>query len=150
MPEPDDELSEEAGLGDDDDLEDDEDEAGDAGDADESELTDEDSDFGPPFEARSFGGVSLVGPEATRAALLGRLARPRRWRALHLAGRVEADPERPLLTAFGLASTDADDGRWTAREIAQERIAADVVVLSTCLACGTSCVPDASVSALPR
>jgi CHAT domain-containing protein len=59
------------------------------------------------------------------------------------------DPERPLLTAFGLAATGDDDGRWTAREIALETIRADLVVLSACLSCGTSCVPDAGVAALP-
>jgi hypothetical protein len=104
---------------------------------------------GAAREARGVGTVALVGPDATREALLKHLAGPRRWRALHLAGRVEPDAERPLLSSFGLATTDADDGRWTAREIAQEKISADLVVLSTCLACDTSCVPDSSASALP-
>jgi CHAT domain-containing protein len=104
---------------------------------------------GATREARELDTSPLLGPAATRSALRERLASAPRWRALHLAGLIESDAERPLLTSFGLATTEEDDGHWMAREVAQERIPADLVVLSACLACGTSSVPDAGVAALP-
>jgi CHAT domain-containing protein len=98
---------------------------------------------GAEDEARAVGDEVLVGDAATEGALRGRLARPERWRAVHLACHGLVDPGRPLRSALSLRPSEGRDGLWTVAEILGTRVAADVVVLSACsTARGEALGPD--------
>ncbi len=83
-------------------------------------------------EVEAIGDVTLLGKDATEAALAAKLETPRRWRAVHLACHGLVDPERPMLSALVLTQTDEDDGFLTCLEVFRRKIPADLVVLSAC------------------
>jgi CHAT domain-containing protein len=76
------------------------------------------------------GDHALLGPEATRAALLHHLGTRPRWRALHFACHGIVDRDRPLLGALVLAPEEGDDGLLLACDLARGYVPADLVVLS--------------------
>ena len=83
-------------------------------------------------EVEAVGSVTLLGPEATEAALRKTLATQPRWRAVHFACHGVVDTDRPTLSALALTRAGEDDGFLTCLEILRMRIPADLVVLSAC------------------
>jgi CHAT domain-containing protein len=88
---------------------------------------------GAALEAREVGDESLVDGAATEEALRTR-ASSRPWRALHVAAHGLIDPDRPLHSALALHPTGGFDGLWTAAEVLDGSVRADLVVLSACSA----------------
>ena len=84
-------------------------------------------------EVEAVADVRLLGAEATHAGLQAALKSAKRWRAVHLACHGLVDPEEPMLSGLALSSAGPeDDGMFTCREVWQDRIVADLVVLSAC------------------
>lgn len=80
---------------------------------------------------RIFGGEShvLAGAQASESAFKSQAGR---YRVIHLVTHSEFDKGNPLRSSLMLAPGGSDDGRLEAREIAQLRLHADLVVLSAC------------------
>jgi CHAT domain-containing protein len=83
-------------------------------------------------EARAVGDVVLVRGDATEGALVAALARPARWRAVHLACHGLFEAARPEFSSLALTPDAADDGFLTALEVSRLTVATDLVVLSAC------------------
>jgi hypothetical protein len=83
-------------------------------------------------EALAVGTVVLLGGEATEPALRAALARPARWRAVHLACHGLVDARRPALSSLALTAAGEDDGFLTCLDIFRLRMPADLAVLSAC------------------
>ncbi|MFO0933335.1 MAG: CHAT domain-containing tetratricopeptide repeat protein [Planctomycetota bacterium] len=83
-------------------------------------------------EARAVGDVVLVRGDATEGALVAALARPERWRSVHLACHGRFDVARPEFSALVLTPDAADDGDLTALEVSRWTVSTDLVVLSAC------------------
>jgi tetratricopeptide (TPR) repeat protein len=83
-------------------------------------------------EATAVGTDTLLGAEATEAALRKALPRRARWRAVHFACHGLLDPDRPAFSSLALSPAGEDDGFLTSLEVFRTPIAADLVVLSAC------------------
>ncbi|MHC5009780.1 MAG: CHAT domain-containing protein [Planctomycetota bacterium] len=83
-------------------------------------------------EAKVIGDTVLLDQAATEAGLRRAIREQERWRAVHLACHGLVDPEHPLLCSLAITADADDDGFFTAAEIFETRIPADLVVLSAC------------------
>jgi CHAT domain-containing protein len=84
-------------------------------------------------EAKAVGDVTLLGRDASEAALREALARKKdRWHAVHFACHGLVNPDRPTLSSLALTPDAQNDGFLTALEVLRAEIPSDLVVLSAC------------------
>jgi tetratricopeptide (TPR) repeat protein len=83
-------------------------------------------------EVEAVGTRRLLGREATATRLRAVVREQPRWRAIHLACHGLVDPRRPLLSSLALSAEPGDDGYWTALEVCEQPLRADLAVLSAC------------------
>ena len=87
------------------------------------------------LEAKAVGTDVLLGADATRKGLVGKLTgpgAPARWRSVHLACHGKVDSEHPLDSWLALAPAQDSDGFLTVLDVFGMRIPSDLAVLSAC------------------